>query len=99
MSKKLEYDLKESITVEMLNELGFINDRLGCVEPIEVDEDGTFEAIRAKDGIAVTASDLTYYGKGRKIRAYTYKGLPQGHKKLKDIDPLPYIQDLIELMR
>lgn len=95
----MEYDLPKHITVDMLRELGFVNNILGESEPVTEDEDGIFEAIRAKDGIAVVINDLTYYNKGRKIRAYTYNGLPSVHKKLKDIDPLPYIQDLMELMR
>jgi len=80
-------------TVKQLMEHGFYNNEWGKNnEPIEVDENGIYEAIKIVGNVAITVEDLTYYNSGIYVGAY---GISKDNRN-QDIDITPYIQDLID---
>ncbi len=85
-------------TVEQLEGHGFCENEWRAVnKPIYVDEDGIYEAIKIVDDVAITVEDLTYYGEGCYVEAYRFKKQKNDiHKRIGEIDPKPYIQDLID---
>ena len=85
-------------TVEQLEEHGFYNNEWRAInKPIYVDEDGIYEAIKIVDNVAITVEDLTYYGKDCFVEAYRFKLKRNDmHDIIGELDPKPYIQDLID---
>lgn len=86
----------KSITgVDDLQQLGYWDDKLGTErEPIDVYEDGTFEAIKCHHDIKV-AITIKNIDDEITIEAYKYKGSKNDHVEVQEIDPTPYIQDLL----
>lgn len=88
--------------VEILDDLGYLDDLRGVAQPINVDDDGSFEAIKLiKDKqIAITiwhVKENQGYAQG--ILVYRYKGDPHCHtmvEKLSVKQALPYVQELID---
>jgi hypothetical protein len=79
---------------DTLEELGFVDDNWGGSNPIELDTNNDFEAIRVKRNGKIAVTVDTY---DSIVSAYRYEGHPNRHVRVKDIDPSPYIKDLIEL--
>jgi hypothetical protein len=98
------YKLKEHVTDEMLEELGFFDNRLDYGKkkyPIEVTEDKEYEASKwfPKEKVCVAVSKIMTMGKYvTDIEVYRYKGIETNHKKISNVrNYIPYIQDLIDL--
>jgi hypothetical protein len=96
----MTYKLKDDVTAEMLNEVGFRDNELGKNNPVEVTEEKEFTAIRTSKNVAVTIDHITYNGMKTyedTIDVYRYVGEENNHKQVSKImDWKPYIQDLIE---
>jgi hypothetical protein len=102
----MKYKLKEHVTVEMLKECGFYDNKLDFENkkyPIEVTEENDYSASRqhSNDKVAVTIDHITYDHMKTyvdTIDVYRYKGIEKNHKRISGVrNWRPYIQDLIDL--
>jgi len=83
------------VVVQRLHELGYRDNAWGTDRPIEV-VDGTFEAIKTFDGVAVA---ITWCDK-IEVEVYTYEGEPDKHRRVGVPDnPEAYIEDIKDLIK
>jgi hypothetical protein len=107
----MKYKLKDHVTSQMLQELGFTQNvwnKEGKTFPIETDDFGRFECSRESKikNVSVSISKLTNDEQGfdttqgfnTTIEVYAFEGIETAHKKLFEIrGQTPYIRDLIRL--
>jgi len=89
--------------VEELDALGYEDDLIDTTQPIDVNDDGDFQAIKIfeKDRVAVTIWKVRYGYQHieQGYIVYSYSGAPHHHTLIRNLteeESMPYIQELID---